>query len=184
MSPATRTKHAWARDLVCAAAIILLGSGSSAWAGVTVSLTAPASGATFNAPANIALTASAATTSGYRVSKVEFFSGSTLIGTDTSAPYSFAWNNVSAGSYALTAKATATKSGSPTQTATSSVVNIAVVAPPILTVALTSPGNGAVLDSTLITLSATTSTTQGYSVSKVEFFRDTVLIATTLGCKG
>jgi len=45
-----------------------------------------------------------------------------LLGTDTSSPYSYTWTNVSAGSYALVAKAT-DNGGS---TTTSSVVNIAV----------------------------------------------------------
>ena len=52
------------------------------------------------------------------MSKVEFFDGSTLIGTDTTSPYSITWNNAPAGSHTLTAKATATKSGSPNETHT------------------------------------------------------------------
>jgi hypothetical protein len=36
---------------------------------------------------------------------VEFYSGTTLLGTDTSAPYSFTWSSVVAGTYSLTAVA-------------------------------------------------------------------------------
>jgi hypothetical protein len=37
---------------------------------------------------------------------VEFFHGNTLLGTDTTAPFSFTWSGVSAGVYQITAKAT------------------------------------------------------------------------------
>jgi hypothetical protein len=69
-----------------------------------VSLTAPAAGATYTAPASIAIAASASDGDG-TVTKVEFYAGSTLIGADTTAPYTMSWNNVPAGLYALTAVA-------------------------------------------------------------------------------
>lgn len=71
----------------------------------TVSITAPASGANFTAPANINITASAGDIDG-TVDSVEFYNGATKIGSDLSSPYAFAWNGVPAGSYTLTAKAT------------------------------------------------------------------------------
>lgn len=40
------------------------------------------------------------------VSKVEFYANGTLVGTDTAAPFSFLWSNVSAGNYTITAKVT------------------------------------------------------------------------------
>jgi concanavalin A-like lectin/glucanase superfamily protein/Big-like domain-containing protein len=70
----------------------------------SVSLTAPASGATFNAPASITLTATASDTDG-TIARVDFYAGSTLLGSDPTAPYSFSWSNVVAGSYSLTAVA-------------------------------------------------------------------------------
>lgn len=70
----------------------------------TVSLTAPAGGASYTAPASVALTASASDSDG-TISKVEFYSGTTLLGTDTSAPYSYTWGSVQAGTYSLTAVA-------------------------------------------------------------------------------
>ena len=36
---------------------------------------------------------------------LEFFSGTTLLGTDTTAPYTFTWSNVAAGTYSLRAVA-------------------------------------------------------------------------------
>ena len=67
----------------------------------TVNLTRPAFNASFTAPANIVLEATATDIDG-TVSKVEFFQGTTKLGEDTSAPYQWTWSNVAAGSYALT----------------------------------------------------------------------------------
>ena len=52
----------------------------------SAALISPASGASFTAPAPINLAASASDSDG-TVAKVDFYSGSTLLGTDTSAPY-------------------------------------------------------------------------------------------------
>jgi flagellar hook assembly protein FlgD len=87
----------------------------------TVSMTSPTSGSSYNAPASVSITATASDADG-SVSKVEFYNGSTLIGTSTSAPYSFTWSNVAAGTYSLTAKATDNANG----TATTSSVSITV----------------------------------------------------------
>jgi cytochrome c peroxidase len=87
----------------------------------TVNLTAPANGATFTQGTAINLTADATDNSG-TVSKVEFYAGTTLLNTDTAAPFAFSWTNAAAGSYALTAKAYDSLNAS----ATSAVVNITV----------------------------------------------------------
>ncbi|MCF6471059.1 cellulose 1,4-beta-cellobiosidase, partial [Nonomuraea sp. MG754425] len=71
----------------------------------TVSLTSPTAGQQFTAPATVPITANAADSDG-TVAKVDFYQGSTLLGTDTSTPYSYNWTNVAAGSYSITARAT------------------------------------------------------------------------------
>lgn len=71
----------------------------------SVSLSSPAAGATFTAPANVTIAASATDSDG-TVAKVEFFANGTLVGTDTAAPFSIVWGNAAAGSYNLTAVAT------------------------------------------------------------------------------
>jgi RHS repeat-associated protein len=86
-----------------------------------VSLSAPAANAVFTAPASIALSATATDTVG-TVTKVDFYQGTTLIGTATAAPYNFTWTNVVQGSYSLTAVAT----NDAGQTATSAAVPITV----------------------------------------------------------
>ncbi len=70
----------------------------------SVSLTSPVGGSLFTAPASITLTASASDSDG-TVSRVDFYDGSTLIGSDATAPYSLDWTNVPAGSHSLTAVA-------------------------------------------------------------------------------
>jgi len=86
-----------------------------------VVITAPAASAVFTAPASISITTNATDADG-TVTKVEFFNGTTKIGEDTSAPFTYDWNNVAAGAYTLTAKAT--DNGG--LTATSTPVNITV----------------------------------------------------------
>ena len=95
-------------------------------ASVTVSLPAPTNGSVHQAGVNITLSATATASKGYTLSKVEFYQGTTLIGGDTSAPYSIVWNSVPAGNYSLTAKAIATKKNKPDQTALSVTVNVTV----------------------------------------------------------
>jgi regulation of enolase protein 1 (concanavalin A-like superfamily) len=70
----------------------------------TISLTAPASGATFTAPATINLAATASDPEN-QLARVEFYQNGTLITSDTTAPYTATWSSVPAGTYSLTAVA-------------------------------------------------------------------------------
>jgi hypothetical protein len=70
----------------------------------TVSLTGPINGATFIAPASIPLVAAALDPEG-RMLRVEFYAGTTLLKSDSRAPYSFTWSGVAAGTYDLRAVA-------------------------------------------------------------------------------
>jgi hypothetical protein len=71
-----------------------------------VSITSPYNNYSHTTPANITIKADASASSGSTITKVEFFHGSTKIGEDLTAPYSFTWMNVTTGNYALKAKAT------------------------------------------------------------------------------
>jgi hypothetical protein len=68
-------------------------------------VTQPSNAATFVAPASISVMATASDTDGI-ITRVDFYSGTTLLGSDTMAPYEFTWNNVAAGTYVLSAAAT------------------------------------------------------------------------------
>jgi len=70
----------------------------------SVSITNPVNGQVFAvSPTNITIQATASDNGS--VTNVEFFNGTTLLGNDTTSPYSLTWNNVAAGTYTLTAKA-------------------------------------------------------------------------------
>src|SRR6185503_19430026 len=88
----------------------------------TVSLASPAGGATFTAPASVSIAASASDSDG-TVARVDFFANGTLLGTDTAAPYTFAWSNVAAGTYNLTAVATDNAGATAASAAVSITVN-------------------------------------------------------------
>jgi len=89
----------------------------------TVSITTPTNNAVFAAPANVAISANASVSSG-SVTNVQFFAGTTSLGSKQTGPFSITANSLAAGSYAL--KAVATAAGI---SATSAPVNISVVAP-------------------------------------------------------
>lgn len=91
----------------------------------TVTLTAPAAGATFVAPATFAMVASASDPEN-RLADVRFYVAGSLVGTDAAAPYSVSVASLAAGTYALAAVVRDSDGGS----ATSAVVTVTVAAPP------------------------------------------------------
>jgi hypothetical protein len=139
-----------------------------------VTLTAPANGATFTAPASIALAATASDTDG-TIAGVDFYAGTTLLATDTSSPYTFTWSAVPAGSYALSARArdnsgASTTSAARTVTVSAGSTNLAP------TVSLTTPAAGAVFTApATVAIAATASDSDG-SVVQVDFYAGAVLI--------
>ena len=70
-----------------------------------ITLNDPLNNTNFAAGSNVVIDASASDSDG-SVAKVEFFQGATLLGADLTAPYTFVWSNVGAGSYAISARAT------------------------------------------------------------------------------
>jgi len=69
----------------------------------TLALSTP-NGATYDAPATIMLASNAADSDG-TIFRVDFYNGTTKIGSSVISPYTYTWSNVAAGSYTLTAKA-------------------------------------------------------------------------------
>jgi hypothetical protein len=99
-----------------------------------VTLTAPAANARFTAPASISLAASATDPdTGDTIAKVEFYHDGLLLGTDTSAPFTYAWTGVPAqtAAYSLQAKAYDNRGAVGTSTAVPVFVD-PVVGPQIL----------------------------------------------------
>jgi chitinase len=132
----------------------------------TAQITSPANGATFTAPANIPIAANASDSDG-TVARVDFFQGTTLLGSDTTSPYSFSWTNVPTGTYSLRAVATDSLGATGSSPTVSITVRAATGQPP--TVSLTSPNNGASFTcGASVQVAASASDTDGF-VSRVEF---------------
>jgi RHS repeat-associated protein len=151
---------------------------SAAWAKkdkVDVTLTEPVSGALYNAPAAIVLSAIAREMQkSHPIVKVEFFQGTNLIGA-VAGPrqgdqYTLNWAGVAAGNYAVTAKATNDKG----DTDLSDPVSITVNALP--SVSIMTPGNNTILTApATFTVTASASDSDG-AIAKVEFYNGAKLV--------
>jgi regulation of enolase protein 1 (concanavalin A-like superfamily) len=142
----------------------------------TVTLTSPAAGSSFTAPASIAVAANAQDSDG-TVQKVEFFAGSTSIGTATGSPFAVTWEGVPAGQYVLTARATdndgaSTTSGGVTVTVSDTSAN----EPP--TVSLTTPTDGATFTAPATVMVVADAADADDRVAQVEFFAGTTSLGT------
>jgi hypothetical protein len=156
--------------------VMAAGSSGTANRPPAVSLSSPADGARFAPGTTITLSATASDPDG-TVSTVRFYAGSTLIGADTSSPYSVAWPSVAVGSYTLKAVAT-DNAGAVTESATRTVTvsssSTPTNQPP--SVSLTAPASGAIFTApATITLSANASDGDG-SITRVDFYQGTSLI--------
>lgn len=138
------------------------------------SITSPANNATYIAPASIVINANASDPDG-SISKVEFFKNNevTPISTDATAPYSFSWTAVPAGTYSLTVKATDNLNA----VVTSTIVNITVVNPnQNPSVSISSPTtNSTYTAPASVKIDANASDSDG-SVTMVEFFNGSSLL--------
>jgi Bacterial Ig domain/Secretion system C-terminal sorting domain len=142
-----------------------------------VDMVFPNNNATFTAPANVPLSATATDKDG-SISKVEFYNGTTLLGTSTTAPYTYNWTNVSAGTYTITAKAYDNLNA----VTASSVVMITVRGggtntPPIVDMVF--PSNNANFTAPANVLLAVYATDSDGTISKVEFYNGTTLLGTS-----
>jgi Big-like domain-containing protein len=141
----------------------------------SVSLTAPANGATYTAPASVPLSATASDADG-TIARVEFYAGATLLATDATAPYSYTWSSVAAGTYTLKAVAYDTSGKAATSATRSITVTAGTNKPP--TVALTAPANGTKYTAPAsVSLTATAADSDG-SVAKVQFYSGSTLLGT------
>ena len=134
-------------------------------------LTSPANNAAFTAPASISLAANV-TANGHSITRVQFYNGTTLLGGDTTAPYTFAWSGVTAGSYSLTAQVVY-DSGS---TLASTAANVTVTNLAAPAIALTSPANGATFTAPATINLAANVTANGHSITRVQFYNGATLL--------
>ncbi|WP_180336298.1 N,N-dimethylformamidase beta subunit family domain-containing protein [Pontibacter ramchanderi] len=134
-----------------------------------VAITSPANGAAFISPASFTIQASASDADG-TVTKVEFFQGTTKLGEDINGGdgWSFAWSNVSAGNYILTARATDDQGTTSTSTGAGITVNDPANNAPSVTI-IDPANNSSFTAPATIILTADASDTDG-TIAKVEFF--------------
>ena len=178
----TRLHRSRAALLACGVAAACAGCGggsdNAAIANLppTVALAPPGNGTPGNP---ITLTATASDPDD-AVAKVEFFDGSTLLGTVATSPYTLAWTPLAAGPHTLTARATDTRGAATTSAAQTALV---IPPPPALdglppTATLTAPADLASSLAGPITLAATA--TDNVAVAAVEFQVDGVAIGAPL----
>ena len=142
-----------------------------------VSLSAPTNNASFNSGTNVTISANASDNGS--ISKVEFFRGTTLIGTDNTSPYSIILNSLPVGTHSITSKAFDNCNASKTSVAvnitikTSSTDPCAGKAAP--TVAFTAPANNSNFNvGQAITFNATASSP--VLLTKVEFLNGSTVL--------
>jgi regulation of enolase protein 1 (concanavalin A-like superfamily) len=141
----------------------------------TSTLTAPANGATYTAPATVTMSATASDADG-TIARVEFYNGPTLLNTDTTAPYAFTWSSVPAGTYGIRAIAYDNSGASATPSTASITVTAPANQPPTAT--LTAPANGATYTApATVTMTATASDADG-TIARVEFYNGPTLLNT------
>lgn len=133
----------------------------------TVSITAPAGSATVAGTTNI--TASAGDNVG--INRLEFLLNDTLLGSDTTSPYSYSWDTTLVPSGAHVVKVVAYDNSGNQTTASVNITtsNATTSSPPVVT--LTTPSSGTSLTAPAnITIGATATDSDG-TISKVEFFQ-------------
>jgi parallel beta-helix repeat protein len=155
--------------------IILIKDGESVTApsneSSAVTITSPVNNASFSLSSTVTISATATDKDG-SVTKVEFYNGTTLLGSDNTSPYSFTWKNVATGNYLLTAKAT-DNNGLVTA---SQDISISVMKSNAPTVSITNPiTNAKYTGRATINMSATASDADG-KIKKVEFYNGTTLL--------
>lgn len=136
----------------------------------TVAISSPAANTRYTAPASIPIAATATAASGRTVGKVEFYHDGLLLGTDTSAPYSYTWSGVPAQPAAYHVQAIAYDSND----LKSSTADV-----PVFVDASAEPA--VVADATSVTLSPGGSATFKVALSKAPMATATVTIARTAG---
>jgi hypothetical protein len=135
----------------------------------TVAITSPSSGSTVSGIVNIDVNA----TDDVGVARVEFYRAGTLIGSDTTAPFSFAWDTTAEpnNSTSLSAKAFDAAGNVTTSASVSNlnVLNAGGVDTQSPTGTITSPEHGSDLSGTV---TVTASAQDNVGVARVEFYYD------------
>jgi sulfur relay (sulfurtransferase) complex TusBCD TusD component (DsrE family) len=136
-----------------------------------LALASPQNGSYYRAPVTIPLSA-VVTTNGHTITKVQFFNGGVMLGQTNTPPYAYAWKNVAAGQYNVSAQLTY-DSG---LVLTSSVARIDITNPPPI-LAFTSPRDDSYYSATSPVPLLATVTTNGHAIREVRFLNGGTLLA-------
>jgi hypothetical protein len=138
----------------------------------TVSVTAPANGASIGAGTTTTVTVSASDAAS-SVTKVEVYVDGALKSTLTTSPYTYSWNTtgLSLGSHTVQAKAYDTFNN----ISTSALNTVTIADQTAPTTSITAPAGGALLKGTISFTANATDNAGGTGISKVEFYVDAVL---------
>lgn len=135
-----------------------------------ITLTSPVNGTTLFAPAMVRLNASV-NPNGNVISKVQFYRGSTLVGEDSTSPYSLILGGVSAGNYSFSARAVYGNN----QVVASAAASVQVAnRPPVVGLSVPVPSPGFVAPAN-IQLSAVVAA-NGNSITAVQFLNGTTVL--------
>jgi thermitase len=164
------TSYGWGRVNVARAVSLASGSSPADVMPPSVAFVTPTDGATVSGNLSIAISASDNTA----LTSVTLKIDGVTSGTDTSAPYTFAWNTstVANGVHTLAATAIDTSGNSSSVTSSVLVSNALDSTPP--TVKITSPADGNKVDTNV---SVTVNTSDNVAVTKVELYVDGALQA-------
>ena len=138
----------------------------------TVSILTPASNATIAPGAAVDFTADAKDADG-SVARVEYWKGSTLLGTATAAPFKVTYTAATLGKVTIVAKAYDNAGA----TSTSAAVSFTVANHPPTVSILTPAGNALIAQGTVVDFTADASDPDG-SVARVEYWKGSTLIGT------
>jgi endonuclease/exonuclease/phosphatase family metal-dependent hydrolase/regulation of enolase protein 1 (concanavalin A-like superfamily) len=116
-----------------------------------VAITTPVQDATFEAPASIALAATATDPDG-AITSVQFLANEVALGTDMTSPYEWLWTGVPAGSYSLVAIATDSQGDQTRSTPVAVTVTASTAVPPPSAPSVPLPSSGATDVSTSVAL--------------------------------
>jgi RHS repeat-associated protein len=148
-----------------------------------VSLTAPADGATYTAPADITFTATASDSDG-SVDHVEFLANGNVVQSTAVSPYQYTWLGVPVGTYDLAARAVDNQGAISTSQPLRRVTVSATPPNQPPTVQITSPADGSTLDASAnLAITANASDPDG-SVNQVEFYVNGASIGTATSGTG
>ncbi len=140
-----------------------------------VAISAPTAGSTVNQSTPVTVTATATDADG-TIASVQFFAGSTAIGTDTTAPYAVSWTPGANGDFTLTARATDNQGN----VVTSSAVTVSVADGQRPVVSLSAPIDLTPINSTQATTITATATDADGTIASVRFVANGATIGTAL----